>query len=304
MRHDAGQIDRRFHARIAAADHRHALALGQRAIAMRAVGHALVPVLVFAGHIHLPPARAGGQDHRLALERCAIGQLDFDQAIGTGRDQLLGTLQIHDVHVVLAHVLLKRGSHLRAFSFRHRDEVFDRHGVQHLTTETLCSHAGADALACGIHRCCRAGRATANHQHVEGVLGGDLGGIALGGIGVELGDDLFQRHAALVEQFTVQVHGGHRHDLAGFHLVLEQRAIDGHVLDARVQHRGQVQRLHHVRAVLARQREIGFELIVAIQVLHLLDQLGSGLGRVAANLQQRQHQRGEFVPHRQAGKAH
>ena len=39
-------------------------------------------------------------------------------------------------------------------------------------------------------------------------------------------------------------------------------------------------------------------------VLHLLDQLGSGLGRVAANLQQRQHQRGEFVPHRQAGKAH
>lgn len=44
----------------------------------------------------------------MLLSEAAIGQLDFDQAIGTGRNQLLGTLQIHDVHVVLAHVLLKR----------------------------------------------------------------------------------------------------------------------------------------------------------------------------------------------------
>lgn len=215
---------------------------------------------------------------------------DFDQAIGTGRDQLLGTLQIHDVHVVLAHVLLERGGHLRAFGFRHGNEVLDRHGVQHLPTKTLGGHAGADALACGIHRCCRTGRATAHHQHVERFFCSDFRSVALGGIGIQLGDDLLQRHAALVEQLAVQVHGGHRHDLAGLYFFLEPGAIDGHVLDARVEHGRQVQRLHHVRAVLARQREIGFELVIAIQVLHLLDQLGGGLGRVAAHLQQRQHQ--------------
>lgn len=196
-----------------------------------------------------------------------------------------------------------RGGHFRAFGFRHRDEVFDRHGVQHLATETLGGHAGADALACGIHRRCRTGRATADHQHVEGVLGRNLDRVALCSVGVELGDDLLQRHAALVEQFAVQVDGGHRHDLAGFDFFLEQRAVDGDVLDARVEHGGKIQRLHHIRAVLARQREIGFELVVAIQVLHLLDQLGGGLGGVTADLQQCQHQRGELVAHRQAGEA-
>jgi hypothetical protein len=37
MGNDAGQVDRGFHAGIAAADHRHALALEQRAIAVRAL---------------------------------------------------------------------------------------------------------------------------------------------------------------------------------------------------------------------------------------------------------------------------
>src|SRR3546814_1207304 len=46
-----------------------------------------------------------------------------------------------------------------------------------------------------------------------------------------------------------------------------------HVVDVRVQHRGQVQRLDHVRAVLARQREIGFEAVFAVERTHLLEQL-------------------------------
>jgi hypothetical protein len=36
-------------------------------------------------------------------------------------------------------------------------------------------------------------------------------------------------------------------------LVLEQPAVDGHVAHARVEHGHQVQRLHHVRAVVAGQ---------------------------------------------------
>jgi hypothetical protein len=73
------------------------------------------------------------------------------------------------------------------------------------------------------------------------------------------------------------------------------------VADVRVEHSHQVQRLDHVRAVLAGQREIGFEVVFAVEVLDLLDDFRRGLGRVTADLQQGQHQRGEFVAHRDAG---
>jgi len=148
-----------------------------------------------------------------------------------------------------------------------------------------------------------AGRATADHKHVEGILGLELLGITRAGAGVELGEDLFLVHAALGEQFAIEVDARHRHDLARFDLVLEQRAVDGDVLDVRVEHGHQVQRLDHVRAVLAGQREVGFEVVVAIQRLDLLDHFGRGLRRVAADLQQGQHQRGELVAHGDAGEA-
>ena len=63
MGDDPGQVDGRFHAGVAAADDRHALALVQRPVAVRAVRHALVAVLILAGHVHVPPARAGGKHH-------------------------------------------------------------------------------------------------------------------------------------------------------------------------------------------------------------------------------------------------
>ena len=80
-----------------------------------------------------------------------------------------------------------------------------------------------------------------------------LGGVARGGAGVDLGQDLGQLHAARAEELAVQEDRRHGHDLARFDLGLEQAAVDGHVADARVQHRHQVQRLHHVRAVVAGQ---------------------------------------------------
>jgi hypothetical protein len=58
MRDDTGEVDRRLDARVAAADHRHALALEQRAVAVRAIGDAMAAVLLLAGNVHLAPARA------------------------------------------------------------------------------------------------------------------------------------------------------------------------------------------------------------------------------------------------------
>src|SRR5690606_38685756 len=130
---------------VAATDHRHALALEQGAVAVRAIGHALVAVLVLAGHADLPPARTGGQHHGAAADRSAAFEFDGGDAPGILR-QRLATLQVHDVDVVLAHVRLELRRHPRPIGFLDRDEVLDRHGVEHLAPETLGDHAGADAL--------------------------------------------------------------------------------------------------------------------------------------------------------------
>ncbi len=103
-----------------------------------------------------------------------------------------------------------------------------------------------------------------------------------------LAENLFQAHAALTEQLAVQVDARHRHDLALGDFVLEQRAVDGDVLDAGVQYCHQVQRLDDVRAVLAGLREISFEMELALQSANLFDGFCTDLGWVAANLQQRQ----------------
>src|SRR3546814_6987393 len=58
--------------------------------------------------------------------------------------------------------------------------------------------------------------------------------------------------------------------------------------------------LHHVGAVLAGEREIGFEGEVAVNVLDLLDQFLRGLRRMAADLEQGEDEAGEFMAHGKA----
>lgn len=55
----------RGEAMVAAADDSHPLVLEQRAVAVRAVGDAVVAVVLLAGHSQLPPAGTGHQDHRV-----------------------------------------------------------------------------------------------------------------------------------------------------------------------------------------------------------------------------------------------
>ena len=304
MADQAGQVNGCFNTRVAAANHGHALTLEQRAVAMRAVSHALVLVFVLAGHVDIAPARAGRQDDGLAFQRGTAFELDFDQALArcSRRDQGFGALQVHDVHLVGAHMLLQRKGELRPRRFLHGDEVFNAHRVQHLAAETLAGDAGANAFAGGVNRRRRTGRAAANDQHVKGFLGGDFFRLARHPAGVNLRQDFLQAHAALGELGAVQVDRWHGHDLAFLDLILEQRAVNHRGLDARVLHCHQVQRLHHVGAGVARQRDIDFKVKIAVECADLLQHFFFDLRRVAANLQQRQNQRGKFMAHRQAGK--
>jgi hypothetical protein len=85
---------------------------------------------------------------------------------------------------------------------------------------------------------------------------------------------------------------------------LNKPTVDGHVAHARVENGHQVQRLHHVRAVVAGQRHVGLENQIHVQRLDLGDDIGWHLGRMATGLQKGQHQRRELMPHRDGGKAH
>lgn len=232
--------------------------------------------------------RAGRDDDRFALERSAALQLHLDQVLA--RNQRLGALQVHDVDVVVAHMLFERMGELRSFGFLDRDEVLDAQRVEHLAAEALRCHAGADALARRIHGRRRAGQAAADDQHVERVLGGDLLRFALDTAGVDLREDLFQAHAALAELGAVQEHGGHGHHLAFLDLFLEGAALDHGGADARVLDGHQVQGLDHIGAVVAGERNVDLELEVTVERADLVEHRLLDLRGIAADLQQRKDQ--------------
>src|SRR3546814_11651235 len=101
MGDDAGEVDRRLDAAVAAADHRDTLALVERAVAMRIIGDALVAILILARDAELTPARAGRQDHGARLQRRAVREPNLVQAaLALGRDPLPGALERPDIDEV------------------------------------------------------------------------------------------------------------------------------------------------------------------------------------------------------------
>src|SRR3546814_4105696 len=123
MGDDAGEVDRRLDAAVAAADHRDTLALVERAVAMRTIGDALVAILILARDAELTPARAGRQDHGARLQRRAVREPNLVQAaLALGRDQLLGALESPDIGVIVLHMLLDLRDQLRR-SDEHTSEL-------------------------------------------------------------------------------------------------------------------------------------------------------------------------------------
>jgi hypothetical protein len=199
-------------------------------------------------------------------------------------------------------VLFEPGGELRAVGFLDRDEVLDRQGVEHLAAETLADDAGANPLARCVDGRGSAGRAAADDEHVERGAGRNLLRLALQGAGVELADDFLERHPALAERLAVQEDRRHAHDLALADFVLEQRAVDHLMADAGIEDSHQVERLDDVGTVMAGERNEGLEMKAPGDGDDLLDRAPVDLGRMAAGLQQGEDQRGELVPHRDAGK--
>ena len=189
-------------------------------------------------------------------------------------------------------MLLKLSGEFRTFGVLHRDEVLNAHRVEHLTAKAFSNNTGVDTLACGIDCSRCTGRTTAHDQHVKGRFCTELFSITGRSTGVDLGEDFFQTHTALREGLTIQQHGWHSHDLAVLDLFLEQRAVNGDMADLRIENGNQVQRLHHVRAVLAGEREIRLELhlFIKFEGCNLVEHLLFDARRVTTNLQKGEDQ--------------
>src|SRR5690606_21294482 len=131
-------------------DHRHFAAFEKRTVTVWTVGHAVTLVLGFAGHTHLAPAGTGSHDHA-AGTKCGAGFLFHrEQAFGVTGADAAHTLGRHQVDRVFLHVFFQAGQQARALSGLLRDEVLDRHGVEHLTAEVLGYQTRVQALARGV----------------------------------------------------------------------------------------------------------------------------------------------------------
>jgi hypothetical protein len=124
---------------------------------------------------------------------------------------------------------------------------------------------------------------------------------ALDGAGIDLGQNFFHAHAPGTKRLAVKKGGRHPHDFAAADFVLKQRAIDAHAFDVGVEYAHGVERLHHLGTVVTGEREKGLKAEAAGQIADLFHHRGVQLGGMTAGLQQRQHQRGEFVAHGDAG---
>src|SRR5699024_610882 len=102
----AGQINTSLNTRVTATNDCDTLALEQGAITVGAVSHPFVAVLPFARRVDLAPTRARGQDNRAAFKRTTIGKLELSHAFA--RHKFSRFLDVHDVDIIIAHMLFKR----------------------------------------------------------------------------------------------------------------------------------------------------------------------------------------------------
>ncbi|GDF53416.1 hypothetical protein HmCmsJML288_01033 [Escherichia coli] len=155
---DTRQVNCRFHAGVTAADNRYAFAFKQRAVAVRAVGHAFGAILIFARNVHVAPFCTSRHDNAACFQYRARSCFNLMQAaFNRCRDQFARALAIDHINVVFINMNFQRTCQFLAFGLRYRNVVFDINGIEDLTTKTFAHQTGTDAFTCGVN-CCRCTR--------------------------------------------------------------------------------------------------------------------------------------------------
>ncbi len=86
--------------------------------------------------------------------------------------------------------------------------------------------------------------------------------------------------------FTILEQHRYRHDFALFHFVLEEGSVNHGRRCSRIVNGNQVERLYHVRTVMAAERDKDLEIISQIQAFDLRQHLIRYFGCITRHLQQ------------------
>ena len=135
---------------------------------MRAIRHTFVFVFLFTWHIHITPACTGRQNDTARTQDSPIGHVHLHQATCfASRHNLVGTLQIHNVHFVVTHLRFQCCGKLRTIRLKHGNVIFNCHGVVGLSAKAFRRNTHTNAFTCCVD--CRSStcRTTTYYQNIE-----------------------------------------------------------------------------------------------------------------------------------------
>ena len=145
---DAGQVQRGLNAGIAATDNGDVFVFEEGAVAVRAEGDAVADVFFFTGDAEFAPFRAACHDKGAGFDGLAGVEGDF-MGFVSRRDAFHAEV-FTDGDRVGSEMAMQFARKFGARGFRHRDEVFDVHGVFDLTTDAVGNDGDAEAFARGV----------------------------------------------------------------------------------------------------------------------------------------------------------
>ena len=207
------------------------------------------------------------------------------------------------MHTVVFHVFPQVGRQLWSGGPRHADEVFDARRFVHLSAHPVCHECHVEPLARRIDGGCGSGGPASGHDEVEALRPGCCHGLGSESA-FELSEQVAQRSPSDVECLSVCRDG--RYGLYAEMLCLfgPEGAVGYVVRDAGMVEGDEVERLHHVRAVRAGERDVGDQMDGAVEGA---DAGGcGGVGQVfpfSVGIEQGQQQRTEFVAARHGAEA-
>ena len=156
-------------------------------------------------------------------------------------------------------MLTEVGCKFSTCGLRHRNQVFDAHSVFDLTTDAFCYDGHIQALARRIDCCSTTGRTTTDYEHI--VVATDS--FEISSLCAKFFFEFVQKtsHFATtaMHQFAFVHHSRYALQVEGVGFSLEECTIDNLVCEVVVEQSHDIEGLHYIWAVSARERNVGGE---------------------------------------------
>ena len=255
MRADAGQIDGRLDARVAASDNRDRTVLVERSVAMRTESDSTPRILPLARHVQASPAGARSDDQRRSHEPLAGRSRHALESVRYL--DLRGPTVLEHLDRITAEMLREPTDQLATGRFGNGNQVLDTDRLVDLPADALGHEGHAQSFAGRVDRGRNAGGSAPEHNDVETALDSlDSRGIDPVA-GLQLRKQLAEIAPSYVQQLAVGKNGRNALNVQRGHLGLMDRPVDRLVFYARIQRNHRIEGLHDIGTVRTRQRHIG-----------------------------------------------